>query len=515
MSTPSLRALEERLRAGPVAVPDAAATVPPAVLLAWAFDTIERRLGALTAVPLRAAELVDDLHTGLAVGRGWLASPSWRRSVAAREAGARLSPGERSAVELVSGQGDGDPRLDPLARLGAAALEACATIAESRAVREEGLRALSGALQSAEGALLAEPDARERLALHLRGETPKVEPPRRDAWARRLEAALDRPAPDGAGLLLFLRLERLVAAWPALFSPLHHAVSGRLSEGEEGGLLAGILPWAPRRLRGVTAPDEAARLVSDLRLLVQRFARDDLARPMSVQRRPLAGSAVRAVRVVVDDPRDGRLAAPFLAWLEPYAASGAALGHGQTMQFGSFLLRLRVVDGVLAIEAPDLHADPGSVWTPSLSEVLAVTTLQEQVAAAFGVKGEPPRLDATMLVSRGSERTPVELRRVTTDRSGDSGWELRPRAAEEPGPGGAGHAGIAGRIARTAQLVPLSDVVAACPHILPFLTLPSGTSVLWSAHPSELPAVTLRGVAVEDGRNRLERAFKAVVGLRG
>src|SRR5205085_10273887 len=136
----------------------------------------------------------------------------------------------------------------------------------------------------------------------------------RKAWAKRLAPALE--GDHTAFLQLYAALDVLAAACPAEFAPLVEA-----------------LP---------PGPDASAPLVQTLRPLSPSglFERGRYDAASLARLRDAIGEAGSPRRLGVAESGDEPFACSVATWLKEYVAGGATVTAGETVGFGSFLLKV-------------------------------------------------------------------------------------------------------------------------------------------------------------------------------
>jgi hypothetical protein len=180
----------------------------------------------------------------------------------------------------------------------------------------------------------------------------------------------------------------------------------------------------------------------------------------------LSGAGLRSVEIVIDDDLDRPRAAKFLEWLVEQIGAGTELAAGQSIRYGWFDLRCEIEDRILRLRAPDLLAMP-IVWQASMSAALRTTAQHVAIPRSLGLEPDIPSLGQYAVVGDGFETLPMFMERTGPGDADDSGWALGSARIEGPDP------------VATAHKLSLYELVVAAPRLLPYLSMPPGSDLLF------------------------------------
>ena len=154
-----------------------------------------------------------------------------------------------------------------------------------------------------------------------------------------------------------------------------------------------------------------------------------------------------------------------ISFLDATVSQGGTFSSGQTIQFGSVLLKLLKGDsGKLEVWEPDFMSMPVG-WTKGVDNTLRFTLIQREVCARVGVDPEFPAINHSGVVSSTFDSGTGSLMMVREGmHRNDSGWLFRRVESES----------------LEARLQSLYEIILSQTHIIPFLALPPGSEVIQS-----------------------------------
>jgi hypothetical protein len=156
------------------------------------------------------------------------------------------------------------------------------------------------------------------------------------------------------------------------------------------------------------------------------------------------------------------------ALLTDSVANGTRFISGQTIELGSLLLRLELLDDVLLVTEPDFMSMP-IVWTRGVNNTLRIIRLQKDIADSVSLGDEMESQPLCTSLILGSDLQPgatnLVLERVDPA-TNDSGWFI-----------GDLNAKIDYSIAKNLRRVSVYEAVVNWPQIAGFLALPDGSRV--------------------------------------
>jgi hypothetical protein len=113
-----------------------------------------------------------------------------------------------------------------------------------------------------------------------------------------------------------------------------------------------------------------------------------------------------------------------VSFLEESVENGSRFADGETISFGSMLLRVASIDGSFSLEEPDLKSLP-IVWKNGVTQSLKLLRLQKDIAESVGLNEEvdPPSIRCSLLVAADmTQDCQAFVLERTSPVQSDSGW---------------------------------------------------------------------------------------------
>ena len=173
----------------------------------------------------------------------------------------------------------------------------------------------------------------------------------------------------------------------------------------------------------------------------------------------------------------------FSGWISKYVeeraleAGANAFKDKEFIRFGWSRLRIRLVQKILTLEAPDFRTFPVE-WKQDLTIVLQIAVLHNQVPESFELKSQSTFLDDTAVVGEAFDQLPMFMSRSeqVEDAGGHSGWFMASMSEE-----------VDTTDESKFKIMSLYEAAVKAPHILEYLAMPEGTQIVFeNANPKVL-----------------------------
>lgn len=155
-------------------------------------------------------------------------------------------------------------------------------------------------------------------------------------------------------------------------------------------------------------------------------------------------------------------------FLQQSVQGGTRYGDGQTIEFGSMLLRLLASDDYLTLQEPDLQSIPIS-WTSGITNSMKLLRLQKDIGESVGLGGQLdfPSIRSSLLVGADlTELVDMLVLERTQPVGLDSGWFVGRLDTESDYNNPA-----------SLERISVYQAILHSPHIAGFLALPTGCRV--------------------------------------
>ncbi len=169
------------------------------------------------------------------------------------------------------------------------------------------------------------------------------------------------------------------------------------------------------------------------------------------------------------------LAEWFSGWIEKYIrervkeVGAVAFKDKEFIRFGWSRLRVRLIQKILTLEAPDFQKFPVE-WKKDLTIVLQIAVLHNQIPESFELEAQSTFLDDTAVVGEAFDTMPMFISRSeqAEEASGHSGWFMASMSAD-----------VDTTDESKFRIMSLYEAVVKAPHILEYLAMPEGTQVVF------------------------------------
>ncbi len=173
-------------------------------------------------------------------------------------------------------------------------------------------------------------------------------------------------------------------------------------------------------------------------------------------------------RLVVDSAIPQSDVDAMIDFLKESVQSGKKFGDGETIDFGSMLIRLVALNDDLALQEPDLRTIPIS-WTEGITNSMKLLRLQKDIGESVGFGDELnfPSIRYSLLVGADWTERLDTLVLERSDHDGlDSGWFVGQLDTE-----------IDYNNPSNLRRISVYQAILDAPHIAGFLALPTGCCV--------------------------------------
>ena len=140
-------------------------------------------------------------------------------------------------------------------------------------------------------------------------------------------------------------------------------------------------------------------------------------------KRKIGKAYIQNIYVKIEDSTPEFLVDFLLDWLEEYIMSGVKVSNEETLQYGFSLLRFKIINEALFIEAPDYVSLPLR-WTENLSKMFYIFKEQKYTIESYDLELQGARIQDTAIVGKYFEDEPFLMsRNIPSDKNPkDSGW---------------------------------------------------------------------------------------------